>query len=398
MQRLTRRDLVIDAAMTVGFLGMGVFEYLVFGQAYADNSVIESTRGPEPLLLLLTVLTILPLAIRRLAPITSVALGHIGYVLTTGLDFQAASSAQFSLFIPFFGLALYTSRRTGDVARGVVTVLMVGWVAIGAIFSDIPSGLIPLSLMAYVATWIIGNNARARQHNTLLLQERALRAEQDRERESQRAVQIERQRIARELHDVVAHGITVMTVQATGAKRVLETKPQQARAALDAIEATGRQALGEMRRMVGVMRSTETENTGLTPQPGLTGLPELFEFVEASGIDLDWSLEGQAVALPPGVELTAYRVVQEALTNTMKHGGPNAHADVTVRFDADGLLLEVIDDGRGAVVAQSNGEPTGQGILGMRERVALYGGTLAAGPRAGGGFAVTARIPVEVPA
>jgi signal transduction histidine kinase len=389
---LSLRDRLIDLGMTFVIASLGVFEYFVFGEVYTDNSVIENTREPEPMLLVLTVATILPVAVRRVTPVWSVIVGHVGYVLTTGLDFQVTSSAQFSLLIPLYGLALYTAPRVADLTRGAVTVAMVGWVGLGALVSNIPAGLIPIVLMVYVAVWIIGNNARARQENARLLEERAQRAEEDRESEAIRAVRTERERIARELHDVVAHSITVMTVQAAGAKRVLHEDPAQTADALDAIEATGRQTLNEMRRMVGVIRADE-ENMGLAPQPGLTGLPDLIEHVEASGLPVRWSMTGEAVPLPPGIELTAYRIVQEALTNAMKHAGPEASADVEIRFAPDGLHIDVVDDGRGAATWARSG--TGHGLLGMRERVNLYGGDVQAGPHPGGGYQVKARIPAE---
>jgi signal transduction histidine kinase len=206
---------------------------------------------------------------------------------------------------------------------------------------------------------------------------------------SRRAVADEQARIARELHDVIAHSVSVIVVQAAAADDVFDERPDQARAALRSIESTGRDALVELRRLLAGVRS---EDDGpLPPQPGLARIAELAAPLRAAGLEVTLRNEGAAgAALPAGVDLSAYRIVQEALTNTLRHAHAS-RADVTIRADSGVLDLEILDDGRGAHI----GESAGRGIAGMRERTAMLGGTLDAGPVRGGGFRVHARLPLE---
>ena len=193
------------------------------------------------------------------------------------------------------------------------------------------------------------------------------------------------------LHDVVAHAMSVMIVQAGAARTVVERDPGEAALALRRIEDTGRFGMAEMRRLIGVLKADD-EQAELMPQPGLAQLDELLETVRSTGLPVEAVTEGTPRPLPPGVDLTAYRVVQEGLTNVLKHAGV-AHARATVRYEDDAIAVEVADDGRGAV-ADPNGTP-GHGLLGMRERVAVFDGTLETGARAGGGFVLRARIPLD---
>jgi signal transduction histidine kinase len=209
----------------------------------------------------------------------------------------------------------------------------------------------------------------------------------EREERARAAVAEERTRIARELHDVVAHAISVIVLQARGARHALEREPSDAREAIDAIEETAEAALGEMRRLLGVLRARD-ELIALAPQPSVGQLPALLAHVRGAGLPVELSIEGEPVELAPGVDLSAYRIVQEALTNTLKHAGP-ASARVTVRYEPGSLLVEVADDGAGT--ANGNG---GHGLVGMRERVSVFGGDLESGPGREGGFAVRARLPL----
>jgi signal transduction histidine kinase len=215
----------------------------------------------------------------------------------------------------------------------------------------------------------------------------------------------ERARIARELHDVIAHNVSVMVVQADGASYTLAADPDRAREALAAISATGRQALAEMRRLLGVLRrEDEPANTARAPQPGIGELGELLDQARTAGLPVSFSVEGVPRPLPDGAALAAYRIVQESLTNTRKHAGPVASASVVLRYTSDALMLAISDDGRGGLAGPAvpssalPGAPVGSaaaghGLTGMRERVAMYGGSVAAGPRPGGGFEVTATLP-----
>ena len=221
--------------------------------------------------------------------------------------------------------------------------------------------------------------------------QRAQLAERERDVAAREAVAEERARIARELHDVVAHSVSVMVVQAQAGPRLLD-EPERLRGVFGSIEASGREALVELRRLLGILR-TGDEQLAIDPQPGLDSLESLVEQVRKAGLRVDLRVEGEPVQLPPGIDLSAYRIVQEALTNALKHAG-QAEAEVVVRYRASSLELEVVDNGS-AAAATVTGSGSGHGLIGMRERVALYGGVLEAGARNGHGYAVRARLPLE---
>lgn len=251
----------------------------------------------------------------------------------------------------------------------------------------------------FVLAWVLGDSMRTRRAYFDQLEERAARLEREREAQSKVAVAAERARIARELHDVVAHNVSVMVVQADGAAYVMDAAPDQAKQALETISSTGRQALAEMRRLLGVLRTGDAEESGeYVPQPDVGQIEDLVEQVRQTGLTVDFKIEGTPRPLPSGVELTAYRIVQEALTNTRKHGGPDAGASVRLVYFDDGLGLLVEDDGRGAsheVYEDGGADGAGHGMIGMRERVGMVGGTLDAGPRPGGGFRISALLPLK---
>ncbi|WP_327177186.1 sensor histidine kinase [Streptomyces sp. NBC_01335] len=251
----------------------------------------------------------------------------------------------------------------------------------------------------FVLAWVLGDSLRTRRAYFRALEERAARLEREREAQSKVAVAAERARIARELHDVVAHNVSVMVVQADGAAYVMDAAPDQARQALETISTTGRQALAEMRRLLGVLRTGDAETSGeYVPQPDVEQIDELVEQVRKAGLAVVFTVEGTPRPLPSGVELTAYRIVQEALTNTRKHGGPDAGASVRLVYFDDGLGLLVEDDGRGApheLYEDGGADGAGHGMIGMRERVGMVGGTLDAGPRPGGGFRISALLPLK---
>nr|WSW68512.1 sensor histidine kinase [Streptomyces sp. NBC_00995] len=259
--------------------------------------------------------------------------------------------------------------------------------------------LVVVMTVPFVLAWVLGDSMRTRRAYFDQLEERAARLEREREAQSKVAVAAERARIARELHDVVAHNVSVMVVQADGAAYVMDTAPDQARQALETISGTGRQALAEMRRLLGVLRTGDAPETGeYVPQPDVEQIEDLIEQVRAAGLAVDFRIEGTARPLPSGVELTAYRIVQEALTNTRKHGGPDAGASVRLVYFDDGLGLLVEDDGRGAaheLYEDGGADGAGHGMIGMRERVGMVGGTLDAGPRPGGGFRISALLPLK---
>lgn len=251
----------------------------------------------------------------------------------------------------------------------------------------------------FALAWVLGDSLRTRRAYFAQLEERAARLEKEREAQAKVAVAAERARIARELHDVVAHNVSVMVVQADGAAYVMDAAPDQAKKALETISSTGRQALAEMRRLLGVLRTGEHQEGGeYVPQPDVEQIDDLVEQCRSSGLPVDFKVEGTPRPLPSGVELTAYRIVQEALTNTRKHGGPNAGASVRLVYFDDGLGLLVEDDGKGApheLYQEGGFDGQGHGLIGMRERVGMVGGTLDAGPRPGGGFRISALLPLK---
>ncbi|MCX4818461.1 sensor histidine kinase [Streptomyces sp. NBC_01142] len=256
-----------------------------------------------------------------------------------------------------------------------------------------------ITTVPFVLAWVLGDSIRTRRAYFAQLEERATRLEREREAQSKVAVAAERARIARELHDVVAHNVSVMVVQADGAAYVLDAAPDQAKQALETISTTGRQALAEMRRLLGVLRTGDAPESGeYVPQPDVQQIEDLVEQVRGAGLTVDFKIEGTPRPLPSGVELTAYRIVQEALTNTRKHGGPEAGASVRLVYFDDGLGLLVEDDGRGSaheLYEDGGADGRGHGMIGMRERVGMVGGTLDAGPRPGGGFRISALLPLK---
>ncbi len=259
--------------------------------------------------------------------------------------------------------------------------------------------IVVFQMVPFALAWVLGDSLRTRRAYFAQLEERAARLEKEREAQAKVAVAAERARIARELHDVVAHNVSVMVVQADGAAYVLDSAPDQAKKALETISGTGRQALAEMRRLLGVLRTGEHQESGeYVPQPDVEQLDDLVEQCRSSGLPVDFKIEGTPRPLPSGVELTAYRIVQEALTNTRKHGGPNTGASVRLVYFDDGLGLLVEDDGKGApheLYEEGGADGRGHGLIGMRERVGMVGGTLDAGPRPGGGFRISALLPLK---
>jgi signal transduction histidine kinase len=238
--------------------------------------------------------------------------------------------------------------------------------------------------------WLLGDNLRTRRAYLREVEARAARLEREREADARRAAAEEQTRIARELHDIIAHNVSVMTVQAAAAGDAFETQPGRVREALDSIESTGREALTELRRLLGSVRPDDGPGT-FAPQPGLTRVEALIEQVRSAGLAVELSVEGSPQELPPGIDLSAYRIVQEALTNTLKHAHASK-ATVVVRYGAGVLELDVVDDGRGETADRAD---RGHGIIGMKERAALLGAELRVGPAPGGGFAVHARIPLD---
>jgi len=297
-----------------------------------------------------------------------------------------------------FPVAVYAVARWSPRWQGVVA-LLVGYAA--ALVASVrwtlgfggelsAGNVVPYAVTIgaiVTAAWALGWAAQSRERYVASLVARAEQAERMAEREVELAARDERSRIAREMHDVVAHGLSVIVVQADGARYAAAKDPDVAVGTLETISATGREALTEMRRLLGLLREGDT---GVAPQPGLDDVRHLVDEARAAGMRVAADLPVPAPAVPDGVGLAAYRIVQEALTNVRKHAGPDATVDVRVAVDR-GVAIDVRDDGRGAA---ARAEGRGLGVVGMRERAAVHGGTLEAGPAPGGGFAVSARLPL----
>jgi signal transduction histidine kinase len=287
-------------------------------------------------------------------------------------------------------VALYSvGAHTGGIRAALGAVAMLG-VVVAIVATDpdqATAGSYIFFLVVFGSPWLAGRAIRHRRLNERQLEKRAVTAEREREERARRAVAEERARIARELHDVVAHAISVIVLQARGGRRSLDDPPE-ARRAFDAIESTGSQALAEMRRLLGLLRK-EDEELSLAPQPSLSSLDALAAQVTEAGLPVEVTIEGGVRELPPGIDLSAFRIVQEALTNALKHAGP-ATAHVVVHFGEDDLELEIVDTGPG----DAAGGGSGHGLVGMRERASLYGGDVKTGRRTGGGFGVRVRLPL----
>jgi len=294
------------------------------------------------------------------------------------------------LGVAIYSAAAYADRRRARWVCGACLLWLIG----SGVVPGLRAGVRPVELAAvamfdalpFLLAWPLGTMMRRLREYRAVLEERNRQLDQERAVNARRAVLEERVRIARELHDVVAHHVSVMGVQAGVARRLFDRDPTEAVAAIGSVETASRQAIADLQQLVGVLRRQE-EGDDLAPQPSLQRLPELVEHMRQAGLPVQLTVKGRPTPLPAGVELSAYRIIQEALTNTLKHAGP-ARAGVTVRYGNGSVELEVVDDGQGP----PPGRPRigSKGLVGMRERVSLYGGRLDAGARPGGGFRVHA--------
>jgi signal transduction histidine kinase len=353
---------------------------------------LQGSRVANAVLFLLMVV---PLGWRRRAPLLVLAIVLGSTVVGFYALYDLAGQRHPDPFLPFL-IAIYSVAAHAD-RRGATIGAAMAAVAILAIDAPVLlAGVVPNDVYAwllYALAWILGRALRRRQDLATALQNRASRLELDQEAKARSAVTEERSRIARELHDVIAHSLSVIVVQAAAERRVLGEEHTTTREVLGSIEHTGRQALVELRRLLGVIRKSD-DRPALAPQPTLAHLDELLQQIREAGPVVELRIEGEPVPLPPGVDLSAYRIIQEALTNVLKHADAS-HAEVLVCYRTGELELQVTDDGRGPTDRPGGGH----GLVGMRERVALYGGILEAGRRDGGGYRLHARLRFEpVPA
>jgi signal transduction histidine kinase len=367
-----RHPFASDAAIAIALAAFVLSDVLGSGDYYTASKAIY-----VPAALLMT----LPLAWRRKAPLPVAAI-VMGALVFESLAVGSAPTPDSQLV--GWLLAIYTVAahcdRVAALAGGAIALTA------GLIWMGIADFLFPV--VVFGGAWLAGRLVRQRDVHAQVAEERSAALAREREANVRAVSAEERARIARALHDVLSHSVSVMVVQAGAERMALGSGKPVTAEALEAIEKTGRQALTEMRRLLGMLR-VSGEPPSHAPQPTLAELDELVAQVREAGVPVELHIEGSQVALPSGVAVSAYRIVQEALTNVLKHAGP-AHARVIVRFSSRELELEIADDGQGPREA----DDAGHGLVGMRERVALYEGEFDAGARNGGGFVVRVRLPL----
>jgi signal transduction histidine kinase len=383
-RRLRRIDpRILDGALTLALLAVAIPSMWA-----RDGGNNFRFNEPGPVAVLLAIASVAPFYFRRRAPLATLVAATVPVLFIAGLDYQTAVVSQ-TLLIATYSLGAYAANRARAYGLGFIVVAL--FIA-RIVAPDLGNAGLAFNLAIFAAAYLFGSTVRNRRLYMKELEERAVALEHERDEEARRAVADERLRIAQDLHDVVAHSMGVIAVQAGVGGHVIDSDPAEAKKALEAISHTSRTTLAEIRRMLGVLRAdSEAE---YAPAPGLADLDRLVRDVRAAGVDVEVRAEGDPSAdLPPGVEFTAYRIVQEALTNVIKHAG-RARVEVVVRHAPAALGIEVTDDGRGINGHAPDG---GHGLMGMRERVGVYGGAFEAGPRTGGGFRVAATLPYGVP-
>jgi signal transduction histidine kinase len=383
LRRLPASPWLFDSGLALVAAGLST-AFFVF-----EPVGIGRPQGTLALGYALALLHTLPLVARRRFPGTV-----LGLSVASGLAFAALGLPPVALGVAIL-VAVYSVAAYGDrwVSLAGLAAAELGSAAIqltpGKFENPTPVG----NALIIGAAWLLGHFVGVRRVYTAQL-ERTAELERTRAELARRAVAEERLRLARELHDVVAHSISVIAVQSGVGAHVADTQPEEAAKALAAIEVTSRAALTELRRLLGVLRQDSEPQGDLAPVPGLADLDGLLAEVAKAGLAVKLRVEGTPSQLPAGVDLSAYRIVQEALTNVVKHAGP-ARAQVTIRYRDQDVTVVVTDDGRGAAAPTGDGRAgVGHGLIGMRERVQLFGGDLEVGPRPGGGFRVAARLPL----
>jgi len=344
--------------------------------------------GPKLVFIIASLLWTLPLLLRRrfpfAAPVFTFAVQAAASAADPALGVETTGLVALLLSFWVVGAENERGQAIAGALIGFASIAVVAELDVRVSLENAVWGVILGSVACLIASALRRRGKRAAE-----LEARASRLALERDERARAAVVAERTRIARDLHDLIAHSVSIMTVQAGAARLLLPGDPARAREPLLSVEETGREALAEMRRLFGIVRGDDGD-AALAPQPGLARLDALVEQARKAGLPVEMAVEGERRMLSPGVDLTAYRIVQEALTNALKHAGP-AYAQVTIRYGRQALDLEITNDGR----PTGKDEGTGHGLIGMRERVALYGGELEAGPREPSGYAVRARLPVE---
>jgi signal transduction histidine kinase len=371
---------VLDATVAVLLLVVTVIPL-------ATRSLVAGQRPSDIWAYLLAVALCVPFVFHRRFPVAAITVACCALVLYAVGRYNAYPGLP--IFVLVAGVSLHSTRRRALLAAGLAAVALsvAVWLQPERVAT---ASTWVASLLAVAVAWLWGENLRNRRARWAAMEERARRLEAEREERDRQAVTDERLRIARELHDVVAHSMSVIAVQSGVANHVIDSRPAQARQALATIEATSRSALVELRRLLGVLRQGDDPVASLEPNPGMAEIGRLADQIRSAGVKVELKVEGEPGELPPGVDLSAFRIAQEGLTNVLKHGGGVAR--VLVRYSPGAVAVEIADDGR----AGTDGAPaegTGHGLIGMRERVAVFGGELTAGPVPGGGYRMAARLP-----
>ena len=375
------RSVLVDLAIAVAAFALTSFVIA------AGGPVPDELREPDAGAYVLAGLYCASVVARRRSPEAAVVAG-----MAAGLAYSAAQYPR--ALMPVALLSLYTAGAQLRPRRA--RVILACALILGTLGTTLAPGPTETSVPVLIlATWLFGRSVGSRRAYTEELEQKNRLLEQARVDLADQAVTEERLRIARELHDAVAHTMSVVAMHAGTGRMVAEDNPAAARRALATIETAARSALFEMRRLLGVLRSADGRGPDrLAPAPGLGDLDALVADVVTSGVTVEVRVDGERPDVPAGVDLSAYRIVQEALTNVIKHAG-RGRATVTVRYEDDAVVVEVDDDGTGGRMSPSMPSAGGHGLAGMRERVAIFHGELEAGPRADGGFRVVARLPFE---
>jgi signal transduction histidine kinase len=381
-----RRSFIVDSAMALAV-------FLVVLVTLGAPAGADSYHEIDPLFYLLIAAQTLTLAWWRRYPVGVLSVVIVAFMIERALNYPP-NLAMIGIIFALYSVGTQLPKRRSAIVGAIAIIVVVAWTGAGVVSYGVPAAAMVSAFGFMILPLILGREAHRREQRSLELEARAIRAEFERERRASDAVSEERGRIARELHDVVAHEVTIMTIQAAAAGKVLASDPDQARVALGAIEQSGHRALTEMRRLLGLIRTDV--DADLAPQPGLDLLETLIDVMNDSGISVELRIEGTPRSVPSGIDLNAYRIIQECLTNVVKHGGPGVSAVVLVSYTDAELQVAVTDDGMGAAQALT-GNGSGQGHVGMRERVALINGTLVTGPRPGGGYGMRATIPLPSP-
>jgi len=373
-------DIALSAILTAG--------------AFVDLAEIDDTtilalgfREPDAFTAVVILLQTIPVAFRRHLPTTALLIVSIGFFFDRNLNYPN-TIAIFGLLFVFHAIGSELPRKRALITGWTVIGLMTAF-TISGIFAGFVSIGTPLIVLVFTSfPFILGLESRERRTTAAELARTAQQLEFDKAE----AVRLERARIARELHDVVAHEMTVATIQAAAAQRLIGSNDEGAKKAAGEAERAGHDGLVELRRLLGILRTEEPASR--TPQPGLQQLDTLVEQMTEAGLTVALDIQGEPRHLPPGMDLNAYRIVQESLTNVLKHGGPEATATVIIGYWGNSIKIEVVDDGRGAASSMGS-SGSGQGLMSMKERAAILQGTFDAGPRPGGGYRVTVSIPCD---